>query len=145
MSGPPGAVFQMRIQHMPVFVKSAAEAQLAVEICPYVLRVCCGADEHKASRWNHLHGRPARKAVKSGVQLRISSEYCLSELASGQRASYERLLWRQGWRASDSRRSVLAHLPRSRPVRRMFDTKGSQLPPLRRHTETSPNTNRIIV
>ena len=59
-----------------------------------------GAEELKASRWNHLYGRPAREAVKSGVQLRISSEYCLSELASGQRASYERLLWRQGWRAS---------------------------------------------
>ena len=58
-----------------------------------------GAEELKASRWNHLYGRPAREAVKSGVQRRISSEHFLSELASGQRASCERLIWRQGLRA----------------------------------------------
>ena len=37
--------------------------QLSVEIYPYILRGWCGADEHKASRWNHLYGRPVRRML----------------------------------------------------------------------------------
>ncbi|MDD6616394.1 MAG: hypothetical protein PUF13_09895, partial [Lachnospiraceae bacterium] len=60
---------------------------------------CSGMEEHKASRWNHLYGRPAGERVKSSVQRWISSEYCLNELASGQRVSRERPFRRQGCRA----------------------------------------------
>ena len=79
-------------------------------------------EEHKASRWNHLYGRPAGERVKSSFPGWISSEYCLSELASAsERVANGPFAGRTGV-LSDSRRSGKALLYRSSLSRRMFET-----------------------